>query len=762
MNADRIILSLLALLAVAGCANTVEPPPRVIRESSNLARDGRAEEAIARLEKALAAAPSDPELRTALFRLRETELTARLQAGEQALQEGRLDVAQGAFESAFLLEPRTPRGAEGLRRIEVERRLRQAVAEGSRQLQAGDIKAAERAVGRVLAERPNFAEARRLSRRIADEQSRQAGEAGAPLNPVLAKPITLEFKDATLGSVFEVISRTSGVNFVFDKDVRPDTKVNIFVRNNSIDDVIRLLLVTNQLERKVLNDNSMLIYPNSPAKAKDYQELVVRAFYLASADAKQTLVMLKTLAKSRDVFVDEKLNMVVIRDTPEAVRLAERLIRAQDLAEPEVLLDLEVLEVGRSRLDDLGVKYPSQVLLGSATSASGTTGGGTTTTLDTGPIHPLSHGLTWLVGNPVATFNLTRTDGQTRILSNPRIRVKNKGQAKVHIGEKVPVVTTTSTANVGVSASVSYLDTGLKLDVEPTIYLDDEIGIKLSLEVSSILETIDISGTRTYRLGTRNAATSLRLHDGETQILAGLIDDQERRNAAKVPGLADLPIVGRLFRNDNNNATKTEIILLMTPRVVHNIERPEGVEIEFPSGTEAAAGAAPLRVRPMAPGSLSVGLPRSGPGARVAASLPPVAPSVAAPPVAAAEAAPPPAPAGAQAQLTGPSLVGYQEEFQVRVAIPASAATQAQMQVNFDPALWQFVGSPVAVSADGGTLTVRLALSAGKGGSVDLRFKAVGPAGSHGELGVSNLLLRNESAGVPMQAPTSLELAVGS
>ena len=301
--------------------------------------------------------------------------------------------------------------------------------------------------------------------------------------------------------MFEVISRSAGVNFVFDRDVRPDIRVTIFVRNTPLDDVIKLMLVTNQLERKVLNENSVLVYPNTPAKQKEYQELVTRSFYLANADAKQTAAMIRALVKTRDLYIDEKLNLVVMKDTADAVRLAEQLVATQDLNEPEVMLEVEVLEVASSLIREFGIRYPERInygVLGAGLDTSTTTNTATTIT-STQPTPPpfttwSPSNWTTFVANPVFILNLRQLDGTVNLLANPRIRVKNRDKAKIHIGEKVPVITTTSTANVGVSSSVSYLDVGLKLDVEPNVYLEDEVAIKMQLEVSNILEQLNISG----------------------------------------------------------------------------------------------------------------------------------------------------------------------------------------------------------------------------------------------------------------------------
>jgi general secretion pathway protein D len=208
------------------------------------------------------------------------------------------------------------------------------------------------------------------------------------------------------------------------------------------------------------------------------------------------------------------------------------------------------------------------------------------------------------VTNPLFLLSLRQTDGSTSVLANPRIRVKNREKARVHIGDRVPVITTTAAATGGfVSESVSYLDVGLKLEVEPQIYLEDEVGIKVGLEVSNIANVVkgNNNNTLAYQIGTRNASTSLRLRDGETQILAGLISDEDRRSANRVPGLGNLPVLGRLFSSTSDNATKTEIVLLITPRLVRTLARPDARTAEFPAGTEGVAGAASAGAVPYAP-----------------------------------------------------------------------------------------------------------------------------------------------------------------
>src|SRR5438477_3169120 len=299
--------------------------------------------------------------------------------------------------------------------------------------------------------------------------------------------------------------------------------------------------------------------------------------------------MIRTLVKTRDVFIDEKINLLVIKDTPAAIRLAGRLIAAQDLAEPEVMLEVEVLEVTRRRLLELGLRFPQSLAVG-LVGAAGTAG---TVTLREWHDHK-SDLVRLTFTDPLFLFSLHQQDGRTNVLANPRIRVKNKEKARIHIGDRVPVITTTAAATGGfISESVTYLEIGLKLEVEPVISLDDEVGIKVGLEVSNIVREIrsSSSNTLTYQVGTRNANTSLRLKDGETQVLAGLISDDDRRTADRVPGLGELPVAGRLFSHTSENNTRTEIVLLITPRLVRTLARPDASSVEFAAGTDASTGA---------------------------------------------------------------------------------------------------------------------------------------------------------------------------
>jgi general secretion pathway protein D len=609
------------LLALAACA--ADP----VSEARRQVLEGRGEEALASLERAMKAAPGDLAARSEYFRLRDTLLSQWLAQADALRAAGEYEAAGTLYRKAQGLDPANARARAGLAQADADRRHRVIVEAAEKLAKEENFRDAQDALRPVLVENPAQRDARRLQRMLDEKLSRPA-LAQVRLKGTLAKPISVDLRDVTVRALFDVLARTSGISFVFDRDVRGDQRTTLTVRDQGMDEVLRLALMSNQLEQKIVNETTVLVFPNTPQKLREYQELVVKTFYIANADVRQTANMIRALVKTRDLFVDEKLNLIVMKDTPSAVRLAERLIATQDLAEPEVVLEVEVIEIGYNKLLELGLRFPSSIgwslVGGGAAAATGTPG-----VLSLQEWNNRNAGLVRLtVTNPLFLLSLRQQDGATSVLANPRIRVKNREKARIHIGDRVPVITTTAAAAGGfVSESVSYLDVGLKLEVEPLIYLDDEVGIKVALEVSTIVQPVNSkTGTNTlaYQIGTRNAATSLRLRDGETQILAGLINDEDRRTADRVPGLGELPLIGRLFSSTSDDRKKTDIMLLITPRLVRTLAVPGANAVEFAAGTEAStsggAAGGPVLPQTFTPP------PAAAPPAAAPAATPPLQP----------------------------------------------------------------------------------------------------------------------------------------
>jgi len=618
--------ALVLIVLLAGCATAPSP----VEQAREYYSAGRGDEALTVLEQAMRQRPGDQGLRREYFRLRDTLAGQWLAQAEVLRQAGHHDEAQALYARVQAHDPGNPRAQSGLAQIDTDRRHRALVAEAEQLVKAGKAREAQDILRPVLTEYPQHREARRLQRTI-DERLLKPAIATVQLRPSIAKPISLDLREVTLRNVFEVLQRASGINFVFDRDVRTDQRTSIALRDATIEEAIRMAMLTNSLENKVLSENTVFVYPNTPQKQREYQELVVKGFYLSNADVKQTANMIRTLVKTRDIFIDEKINLLVLKDTPAAIQLAQRLIAAQDLAEPEVMLEVEVMEVNRNKLLELGIKYPDTLAIG-LVGAAGTPG-----TLTLREWHNRNPDMVQLsFTNPLFLFALKQQDGVSNTLANPRIRVKNKEKARIHIGDRVPVITTTAAATGGfVSESVTYLDVGLKLEVEPLISLEDEVNMKVSLEVSNITQTVkSTSGTLTYQLGTRTAATNLRLRDGETQVLAGLISNDERRSADRIPLLGELPIAGRLFSHTLDNNTRTEIVLLITPRLARTLARPDAASVEFAAGTEASTGTPRLGAAPPSIPSIPAPTPVEEPAV-------PVTPTPAAPATPPAPGTPP-------------------------------------------------------------------------------------------------------------------------
>jgi general secretion pathway protein D len=690
--------ALAAVIVTALLAAACTTPPQ--DKARALAREGRNLEALALIDQALRAAPSDGTLlRTERTRLAQTLVLQTLGQAERARAAGRLPETRALVQQARALVPEHPRVAE----LELElartdradaelRAVRELLARtahdtaGRQDAMAETARDAARREARdrlaaVLREQPQHAGARALMNQMLAAPA--AAELSAPVTGAMARPVSLEFREAPLRQVFEALTRTHGLNFVFDRDVRADNRVTLALRELPLAEALRVLLVTQQLERKWLNERTLLVYPATVAKQREHAELVTRTLYLTNGDAKAIAAMVRTMAKTQDVHVDERINALVVRDTPATVRLVEDLVTGLDLPEPEVQIDVEVLEISSSRLSEIGLQWPQELRLGEYNAF----GQGRDTLRVTRGMDDL---LQLRAANPLLLASLRARDGDTQTLANPTIRARNREKAQVHVGEKLPVFTTTSAANVGVSASVSYLDVGIKLDVEPTVQLDDEVTIRVTLEVSNLVRQVGgPAGSVGYELGTRRTSTTLRLADGETQVLAGLTKHDELRNTDGVPGLARLPWLGRLFGIDSDQRKKTEVVLLMTPRIVRNLPLPEAALSLRPGGTALNPGAEPLRMAASARASVSASLGGSraaaaqGDGPRRAADA-----SVNAPPqlqLDVSEQAAPGQTVTVSLRNPGPYRIGGELLFDPALLAPAAAgAAEGQRALAFD------------------------------------------------------------------------------
>ncbi|AWY43945.1 secretion type II protein [Pseudomonas putida] len=576
MNKSRLLMSMCLCAGLAACSSAQVAKD----EGTTLMESGQYEAGLARIEQGIRENPRDTELHLALTSGRARAVTALLSQGDMARAQRDFATARLTYGRVLKIEAHNRRAQDAIEQLDHMRSLDEKLELARGDLRRGDIYGADRQVKQILELDPNNDGALELQSNIRLVQSRNVVQY-PQLRTRLDKPVTLEFRDANLKTIFEVLSQVAGLNFIFDKDLRPDMKATIFVRDVRIEDAVELLLQQNQLHQKVVNENTLLIYPDSPQKLKDYQELVMRTFYLTSIDANTALNMVKTMLKTRDVFVDERLNTLTMRDTADAVRMAEKLLQSQDQSNPEVVLEVEVMEVATQRILDLGLQWPN-------TFGVVNSDGSAVTLLD--QLKGIDSSRITISPSPQAKINAQDNDINT--LASPVIRVSNREQARIHIGQRVPIISATSvpsTQGPVITESVTYLDVGLKLEVQPTVHLNNEVAIKVALEVSNAtpLEPTR-QGTIPVQVDTRNAQTTLRLHDGETQILAGLMRNDHGATGNKIPGLGDIPGLGRLFGSNKDTVGKSELVLSITPRVVRNLPYQSPSDMEFTTGTETS------------------------------------------------------------------------------------------------------------------------------------------------------------------------------
>jgi general secretion pathway protein D len=604
------------MLMLTGCAGY-----RTFREGSADIADGRLADGVIKLRQATEQAPDNDDYRRTYLKQRELAFNRMSRQAELDVASGNFDRAHDIYSDMLRMQSDDARARSGLNEVEAARRQGRLLDAAAAMAEHDDLAGAVAKTQQVLSENPVNRRASAMLKRLMRNQADSTGkELGIypKLKTTYRTPVSLSFTGASLRQVFEALKLASGLNYLFDKDVQADARVTMSFTDKAVEDVLRLILATNQLSFRILDGDTLLIYPSTAAKSADYRELVVRSFYLSNGDVNKIAALIRGVTKSKDVYVDERLNMIVLRDSAEVVRLAEKLVASADMVEPEVMLELEVMEVNVNRLQQIGIQWPSAA----SASIKGRTGVAGQIGLNELNF-PLGKDLFTLnLGDPLISAQLRSQNGDSNVLANPRVRVRNKQSAKIMIGDKVPVITVTNTANVGTAESVSYLDVGLKLDIEPTISLDDDVSMKLSLEVSNIVETITrASGTQTYRLGTRNTSTMLRVRDGETSVLAGLIQKSDSRSNTGIPVLNELPLVSKLFGNSQDSNSKTEVILLITPHIIRNLEVPGLGLQEYTSGTENAVGAAPIQLgssRPKVENSSPASTQRSLPVAQQA------------------------------------------------------------------------------------------------------------------------------------------------
>lgn len=588
MRFKPVALAVSLSVALAGCA-----APESLKRAMGGTPPTAAERLAANRAK-LAENPSDIEAGKNVAREEVAVAREAMQRVRVMMEAGDEQRAMEEVQGLLASNPGNMRAQQLMKQLEQRLHLKEELAEATAMQHDRPAEALYK-VNRILQEQPGYTQAEALRNQL---QRRAVGRHSAKprLTDALRKPVSLNFKSQPIVQILDAISLAAGVDFVLDPDVQTNMPASIMARQTTAEDAINLLLRTNQLEKKVLDAHSLLIYPARPDKEKEYRELMVRVFYLDQASAAHVLAALRQISAPKNVHLDERTNAVLVRDTPEVMAVVERVVAALDIAQSEVTMDVQVLEVNVNDELEIGVDYPSDLrfsILPNGDSGKVTVGdllNLNQSRIGVGSRNDLS-----------AALNLLQKRGKTKVLANPKIRVRNLEKASIKIGEKVPVVTTTN-ANGVVTESVNYQDVGLILEVEPRISLSNEVSVKVSMEVSNLKGEVKTAGGGiVYPMSTRNAETVMTARDGETQVLAGLVNQQQTRSSSGLPGLSVMGWLGSLFGGQKKTDQNTEIVLLLTPHIERSMALPSAADSYFASGTESRVTVAPMTTPPPPP-----------------------------------------------------------------------------------------------------------------------------------------------------------------
>jgi general secretion pathway protein D len=554
----RAVAWLSAALTAGACATA---SPIHLGEQAERAQDF--DRAVVEYTKAVREHPDDRDARLALDR-------ARLRAAEQHYFSGRRLAATERYEDALIefqmaseLNPTSGDVQTALREARLKVRTRLAVShEGKTELQS------------IV------------------ERSRTLAPPGLDLPQGAKLPDSLIFSNASSRMVFMAIARFAGLSVVFDPAFR-ETPISVDLRNNTLEDALSSLTTSTHTFYRVTSPRTITIIPDTTAKRREYEESVVRTFYLSNADVKEVIDLLRIVVDVRQISPITATNAISLKDTPERIAAAAQLIAAIDKARPEVVIDVELLEVDRTRLKEYGI--------GLASSSDITNGiaGGVDVNKPGLTLYDLTH-LTsqdvLLTGVPGIYYRLLKNDTNTRVLANPHIRTSEGVTGQARFGERVPIPVTTFApiATGGINqqpiTSFNYQNIGVNIDLTPRTHHDDEVTLALKVSLDSLSGT-GFGGLPTF--ANREISTTLRLRDGETNMLAGLIRDDERTILTGVPGLSDLPIIGHLFATHHKESQQTDIVLTLTPHIVRVLDVTEDDLRPFRMGRDAGAGALP-------------------------------------------------------------------------------------------------------------------------------------------------------------------------
>lgn len=680
----RLLSWLVLVTLLAGCGTG-----GAYGQGESAARAGDWDTAVEHYRRAFQENPDRADYRIALER-------AMLSASMQHLDQARLLEARGQLEEALReyrrageFDPSNRQIAN--RALEMERRLRD-LAEASRP-------------------QPNI--------RQLQQAARQSPE--PLLNPASREPIDVVFNNASLRDILNSMGMSTGINVTFERDYQ-DRVYSVQLRGITFEQALAQILSANQLFFKVINERSIMVIPDTVQKRALYEEQVIRTFFVSHADATELaqilngVVRIPALAVAPQIVANKTNNTITVRASANIVQIIERIVEQNDNPRAEVIVDVQILEVNRGRAKEFGIdltRYSVGVGFSPEADPRGTDGdaGGLGGTLTPPPfnLNTVTRGIStadFYLSVPAAVINFLETDSETRLIAKPQLRGAEGQQIRLNLGDQIPVPATVFTpvagggANVNPLTSFNYRDVGVIVEVTPRVTFEGDIVMDLVVENSTLGGDINIAGQNLPSFGSRKIQTRLRLRDGESNLLAGLLREEERRAMRGIPGLLRLPIIRSLFAANETEIRQTDIVMLLTPRIVRTQELTVQDVSPIFIGSQQSLGlggpppliAPPVEAAP-APGNEPAAPPAAAPPAGAGVTIVPPG-SSAVPGTTTVQAAPgppvPPVAAGGRLMLSTPG-----EDFRVgggpyTVAVSMADSSQVSsvsLTISFNPSV---------------------------------------------------------------------------
>jgi general secretion pathway protein D len=731
---------LVVTLVAGGCA-----AGRAFRQGDEASKRGDIDSAVVHYRTAVQSSPENASYKIALERALLAASRLHFDRAKEFEAQDQLEAARGEYRLASEYDPTNRQSAAKVAALD------QIIRE------------------RVEATRP----------RPAIEQMRERARAASAepiLNPASREPLNVRFTNASLRDIFNFIAGATGINVTYDRDVA-DRPATVQLDGVTLEQALQQILTVNQLSYKVLSERSILIFPDTAQKHTQYDEQVVRTFYVSHADVTELTQLLSSIIRLPGIPIqpviqfNKTANTIVVRGTSAVVDIIEKIITQNDKPRAEIVFDIEILEVDRARVKQYGLNLTEYALGGilspeAAPNLTAVPGGGANNNQATGGnstsptvvrspnpfnLNTISRGVTtsdFYLAVPAAFVRFLESDTNTKLVAKPQIRGLEGQKITLNLGDEIPIVSTSytpiATGGVGVNPLNSFQlkPVGINVDITPRVTLEGDVVIELNVESSSRGADVNVAGTNYPSFGSRKVGTRLRLRDGESNMLAGLLREDERKSLSGFPGAIHVPVLKQLFSNNDQTIMQTDIVMLLTPHIVrtHGITEEDLRPIYIGSqqnlgvggpppliaGAEpAATGAAPGTVAGPAPASAPRS-PAAAPGATPGGQVQPPPGTVLVPPpgstpipgavVAPAPTAPPPQPAQPTPPPPGDTPTTAPPPPGAAVPPPNPAAQAAQLdQPTVSPGVGQAIvtatppGTPLRVG--GGPYTVPISIT---------------------------------------------------